>query len=277
MKFSGLKSRRFCPKCGKDLPSDEKSKKATFCKGCALDNLDVTFKEVAIKVCVECKKFMYRGIWSAYDELDKAIVKSALLKIVNPQNLEISLLPNIGDIQYNKPGLRQEIELDATVSYEGLEVEFVIPAFLDFTYCAHCSKKGTQYFEGVLQLREVTDEIVNFVKEDVASSEYKGAFANKESLVKNGVDFYLTSNKYLREIGEKLKRKFGGELKTSKKLFSHNHQTSRDIYRMCIMFRPRTFSLGDVVEVNGKQVQIKSLGLRPHGIELKNGKKVFVK
>jgi len=61
--------------------------------------------------------------------------------------------------------------------------------------------------------------------------------ANKKEYVRNGIDFYLTSQRYAQSLGKKLKKTFKGELKISSKLFTVNRQTSKNVYRVNVLFR----------------------------------------
>ena len=95
--------------------------------------------------------------------------------------------------------------------------------------------KNPQYFEAIIQLRNPNDEIVNFITNQVKKR--KGAFIAKTLRVMNGVDFYISDQRFARALGNRMKKSFKGELKTSRKLFSRNRQTSKDEYRVTVCFR----------------------------------------
>lgn len=107
-------------------------------------------------------------------------------------------------------------------------------------YAQTAQKQKREYFEGILQLRDIKQEVTDFCLEDIEKhSEKGGIFFSKTEEVKNGVDFYCSSNKYLMHLGKKLKKRFKGELKTSAKLFTKNKQTSKDVYRVTVLFRQK--------------------------------------
>ena len=108
---------------------------------------------------------------------------------------------------------------------------------MSYTLCKKCGKFGTEYFEGILQLRNPDKEVIKFIRNQVKKQFDKGIFINKEVNTKNGIDFYLTSKRFLRTLGNKLNKQFKGELKISPQLFSRNKQTSKDIYRINVLFR----------------------------------------
>ena len=135
--------------------------------------------------------------------------------------------------------------------------------------------KPAGYFEGILQLRNTNKEVVDFVRKSV--DERKDAFISKEKEIKNGIDFYLTSQRFLRALGKKLKNKFNGELKESRKLHTRNRLTSRDVYRVTVLFRLLKFKKWDVVNYKGDKIKIKSIGKLISGIDVKTGKRVSFK
>jgi len=91
------------------------------------------------------------------------------------------------------------------------------------------------YYEGTLQLRNPNKEVINFIKNQFKNNE-KVHIAKHEKL-KTGIDFYISSNRFLLSLGKKLKKSFKGELKTSRKLHSKNKITSKDVYRVTVCFR----------------------------------------
>jgi NMD protein affecting ribosome stability and mRNA decay len=92
-----------------------------------------------------------------------------------------------------------------------------------------------QYFEAVFQLRNPNKEAVSCIVNAV--NKRKDVFIAKQIEVKGGIDFYISSQRFTRSLGKKLKKSFKGELKESKKLFGMNHQTSRQVYRGTMLFR----------------------------------------
>ena len=134
-------------------------------------------------------------------------------------------------------------------------------------------KKNPQYYEGILQLREPTKDVLNYFRKII--SRRGDVSITKEIKVKNGYDFYLTSNKALIIIGKKLFSRFGGEQKISRKLYGVRRATSKKLYRITLMFRPPKFKIGDVVDVRGMKVKVKMLKRRILGMDIKTGKKIW--
>ena len=92
-----------------------------------------------------------------------------------------------------------------------------------------------QYFEAKLQLRPFNKEVYDFVLKQVAKR--KNVFISKEVKLKTGIDIYLTSQRFARSLGKKLKDTFKGELKITRTLFSRDRLKSKLIYRGTVLFR----------------------------------------
>jgi len=95
--------------------------------------------------------------------------------------------------------------------------------------------KNPRYFEGVLQIRNPNEEVLNFIENQFRNNDK--VWISRVEELKTGVDFYVSSNKFLKQLGKKLKKSFKGELKLSKKIFTTNHLTSKDVYRGTVLFR----------------------------------------
>tara|TARA_Y100000310_G_C20695989_1_gene825761 strand:- start:628 stop:1065 length:438 start_codon:yes stop_codon:yes gene_type:complete len=124
--------------------------------------------------------------------------------------------------------------------------------------------KNPQYFEGVLQLRNETKEVITFIANQMKKD--GNAFIAKQAKIKNGVDLYFSSNKFLMALGKKLQNHFGGELKTSATLHTRSRQSSKNLYRLTVFFKLSEFKVGDIITFKGDKLKI-----------LKAGKKVLCK
>ena len=95
--------------------------------------------------------------------------------------------------------------------------------------------KNPQYYEAILQLRNPNKELLNCVVNAV--NKRKNVFIANEVRQKNGVDYYISSQRFTRSLGNKLKKAFKGELKVSRKLYSFDRQKSKLIYRATVLFK----------------------------------------
>jgi len=132
-------------------------------------------------------------------------------------------------------------------------------------------EKHNEYYEGILQLRNPSKEAIDFVEKQIEKR--KNVFIAKAKKVKNGIDFYISSQKYLQSLGKKLQNQFSGELKISSKLFSRNHLTSKNIYRVNVLFRLPKFKKSDIITFKGEDIKILGIGKKVLAKNLKTGKK----
>lgn len=132
----------------------------------------------------------------------------------------------------------------------------------------------SDYFQGILQLRDVNDEIISFVHNQIRN---RGDVAVTKTIkFSNGVDLYITSQKFIQILGKKLKESFGGELKISSKLHTRNRQ-GKDLYRVNVMFKTSKYKKGDVISVRGDEVKLVKLGKKIFAKEMKTGKKLTIR
>ena len=115
--------------------------------------------------------------------------------------------------------------------------------------------KHDKYFEGKLQLRDVTKVVVDFTEKDLQNGHIAVTQVKK---VKNGFDYYLSDNDYTRALATRLQQKFGGELKFTSSL--HTKVKGKDAYRMTALFRLPSFSKGDIVDYGGEIFLVKAMG-----------------
>ena len=149
---------------------------------------------------------------------------------------------------------------------------FILRLFQRFMHKSTSS--NPQYFEGILQLRNCTDEVINFVRN--LSLKSPTAYISKEEGTKNGVDFYLSDNKFLHSLGKKLRESFTGELKSSASLHTKDRQSSKDLYRLTILFKQLHFKKDDVMLYQGDEVKILRIANDVIIQNIKSGKKEHI-
>jgi nonsense-mediated mRNA decay protein 3 len=133
---------------------------------------------------------------------------------------------------------------------------------------------ASNYYEGVLQLRNPTKEFVKKAKKLI--EENKLIFIAKQVKVVNGTDLYLSSQKQMQVIARELHSKFGGEMKISSKLHTVNRQTSKKVFRLTILLRLPKFKVGDIVKTRGRFIKVKTMGKKVFGVDVDTGKKISV-
>lgn len=91
------------------------------------------------------------------------------------------------------------------------------------------------YWEGLIQVRPKDKEVIDFIRTQVRKR--NDVHISKEIFFKYGADIYITSQKFTRDIGRKLKNSFDGELKITKKIYGRDRLKSKNIYRATVLFR----------------------------------------
>ena len=128
--------------------------------------------------------------------------------------------------------------------------------------------KHPNYFEAIIQIREASQEVIDFV-------ENSNVLIVDEKTVKNGFDYFLADNNQARALGKQLQSKFGGELTTTSSL--HTRKDGKELYRVTILFRPAHFKRGQEVEYQGDAYKVKAMAKDIFLQDIKTGKKVHVK
>ncbi len=252
----------FCPRCGKTL------KAQGFCKECAVEKTinETKFKDIILKICTLCNSYLNKGQWTAYNDLLNLIKQTTKKTLKGITITDIELNPPEFK---KKPGTRLRFDII-------INEEYVVPGVLEFSYCTKCAKSQSQYYEGILQLRDCKKQHIEYVKEEL--KKIKGVKISKEVFYKNGVDIYLNNNKALRSLAKKLKSKFGAEISENQQEFSIDRMTSKTIYRLNIIARFSLFRPGDVIVIDNNVIKITNMKKNMiMGYDLKTGKRVSFK
>jgi len=131
--------------------------------------------------------------------------------------------------------------------------------------------KHPQYYEAILQLRDIAQEVVDYVETEFMRAKIP---ITKALEVKNGLDFYVADSQFTKSLGQRLQEKFGGELVLTASLYGV--KKDREVYRVTVLFREAPFRKGDMVEYKGEPCLVIVLG-KEIILQQKNGKKMHVK
>ncbi len=118
----------------------------------------------------------------------------------------------------------------------------------------------SQYFEGILQLKNYDDEIIKFVIAQVSKVNDKGVFITNEKVRKNLVEYYITRKNFMHTLAKKLKKEFGGIVKKSENLHSFDKQESKNLYRLTVLVEFPELKKNDVFVFQGDLYKVTSLG-----------------
>lgn len=246
---------RFCPKCGaKNIEGD-------LCPACAhaghpLEQLDIG----QLELCAHCRKYKRRNTWIPFkgfrEVLRESVSRSAdkrygdTYKVLVPEH-ELHRLK--ATLETPKPGLHLEVQVAIKASELLLPRIVQVPILV--SACGGCSKHE-HYFEGILQLRNAPTDVRAYLKNQFEREKKKGVHVSDERRVQNGVDFYVTSQAFLKKIGTLLHKKFGGTMKMSVRIFTLDKFTSKDVYRLNVHFEPMPLAEGDVFIFDGRLMKL---------------------
>lgn len=102
------------------------------------------------------------------------------------------------------------------------------------------------YFEGILQLRNPNEEILNFMTNQIQKNKQKLA---KTEELKQGIDMYFQNKKFMASLATKIIKEFGGKTKKTATLHTKNKLTSKELYRQTIFIEFPDFFKKDILEI----------------------------
>ena len=263
-----LYSKKFCPNCGNPLTDDN-----PLCKNCRVTNFD--FKEIKLFVCNHCQSYNYKNKWQKFHNLNtvmEMIVANSVKHKVVFTKMSDELVEEL--LSY-KAGVHRDFVVEVSIGKE----KFELPAVIDVTLCPKCSKQGTKYFEGVLQVRNMTDDILAFIQKDLMKQRSRGVHINKEVDIDGtgmNMDYYCTDKGYMKVLAEKLKKEFGAIIKHNAQLFTIDWETSKNVYRLNILVQFTKYHKNDVIKLNKQLYKIISMDEKIHATNLETHNKTLL-
>lgn len=258
---------RFCPQCGAPATQGAFCDEHTPSKDAAI--------EVAPIQISEYNRVYEKKTWHSFSDIESLIV-SRVQAVVGKVPVRIDSFEFVP-----KPKSKTIVTTHAQINKKLV----TIPVKLSYRQCDVGQKQKSGYFEGVLQLRNPSDAVQPFIEKETHQLIKKGAFITKTVPVKNGVDLYLTDKHQMQLLASKLVNRFGGSMALHPTLFSHNHQTSKDIYRLTVLVEFPPFAQFDVISFVPQKIRgegqkiwlyITKLGKLMHGVNLESGKLIAV-
>jgi NMD protein affecting ribosome stability and mRNA decay len=203
-------------------------------------------------------------------------VKASLITFPGTRIRQVKVSSNMDEKDIRKPGTKLvNISLKIIGSYDISKKEFsedyLLPVKIKHMACSACRKERSSYFESVLQLRNPSKPAVDFIESYIEKHRDRVNITKKEE-VRGGLDFYLTERQAAAKLARLVSEGFGGEIKVAEKLFSFDHSSGKDLYRVNALVRLPDFAVGDVLEVQKNLIKITSLGPKLTGLNLMSGK-----
>ena len=135
--------------------------------------------------------------------------------------------------------------------------------------------KHPKYFEAIIQIREVSEEVIDWIEREIIRAKIILAKVEKVKHIKDAYDYYLADNNQARQLGTKLQQKFGGHYLVTSTL--HTTIDSKEKYRTTHLFREAPFRKGDIVTYQDKKYKIMMMMKDIFLQKVKTGEKVHVK
>ncbi len=278
--------RKRCVKCGRDGFR-------MLCPECFLqEHVAVKgLKNPDMKLCARCSSLFCRNRWVPMESAESAVSRHVTENLVfsNEVKSRETLIESIKVIPHVPPGAAGGNRLDIPVD---IRMRISCPAFslrnlseveeievrAFFTLCPKCSRDNRQYYEGILQLRDAPEDAIKFIEASIDEESGKGVFITKRVSHRNGIDYYITSARYCRNLADKLHRRFGCEVKRSAKLYTYDASSGRDVYRPTILLRFSGIAPGSAVMVQDKVILVSSItGSMVNGTDIVTGKRVSLR
>ncbi len=258
----------FCPECG----STNKKMVGNICKDCFLKDfqiINIPLEKLIISVCAHCNSHYINGKWK-----DIGINQEQLIYQTLKDNVDINELVKNVELDLDIVKMRGSIAechiiADAEVLGESINQEYYTEVRLNQTVCPNCSKYNSGYYEVVIQLRAdnrdlIDEEIVladTIIYETLKRLFKKSrmAYIAQRSELKEGVDYYIGSQKAARKLVINLRKQFGGIIKESPRLIGQDKSTGKGLYRTWISIRLPEYHVDDFIEYQNNILQVKSI------------------
>ena len=96
----------------------------------------------------------------------------------------------------------------------------------------------------------------------------------KEVFVPDGLDIYVSSRKFLRTLGAKLKAQFGGSVSFSPRLHTQDKSTQKGIYRVALLYKAPQLQKGDIILYKEHVIRAKNVAKFVTGVDISTGKQL---
>jgi len=222
---------------------------------------------LVLERCTACKRFRIAGKWRKLKP--RQAVKEILKLATSLSDIRASswqAIPESEEVFHSKRMPKEVLARIQLYTRNGV-YETNIPLRLQNTICPTCNKLRSHYFEGILQLRNATPDLVMMAKQALREA---GGVIKEEKTDKQGrtIDWKVTSNKAVIHAARLLARKYLGRLSITSTLHTRDRQTSKEKKRVTATFTKYDFTIGSIIRYQDRAWLIKrreqgSLILKP--------------
>jgi len=241
----------FCVECG----SEEKIY-GSLCRSCLLskDLIDCP-SHIELEMCHGCGNFYEHGRWRDLDYVEQAS-RILLDKTTTHKQIE-SIRWEIPDFEPVKGEHREICQAVSIIGGQEFLQDFEMNIRVRVQMCPSCSRKGSNYYEAIVQLRRdgvavkdaeielaiESQQILNYT-ESLADNE-DNAFLTKWGVVAGGMDYYIGSIVLAKNIAARMREGYGATIKESNTMVGM--RDGQDLYRWTILVRLPNYGRGDII------------------------------
>jgi len=232
---------RFCPKCGKEA----KHFIHGFCIDCYLeDHPELVYIPDRIEVdsCTQCLRIRVKGKWiSGRGENIKELITSKIKTDISSPDISISFHDE------TPKGAIYRVDVRGKIEGEPVEYEKYVEIVYNRKVCDICAKKGSTYYEALVQLRPKSKEVdikrmreaFRFLRNEnraIIAEDRKAEIFRFEN-AKNGIDIFFGSQRAAKIALQRLSQKYDVSIKETYTLVGIDKKTGKRRYTVTYSVR----------------------------------------
>ena len=221
---------------------------------------------VRLTMCPGCYRLQTSGGWLR-KELQEAVQRALQRNMTLTQGAVVESV--VVEEVAAEPG-HQTVQLTVIGSPDGhsqtYEEYYEVLIAIQGNRCPECEHQKNQYFTGIIQLRNPTDEVAAEIERML------GRALTSVKDVTGGIDYYVSEHKFVQSVARAVHERFGGELTIRAQHFSYDSLTSKNLYRVNSCLRLPKFNRGSVIDTGARLMRITSMGKLLKGIDIRTGK-----
>ncbi len=226
-------------------------------------------KPFVIKKCVKCG-----SIYDGHQKIknDKQLEKIVVKHLVFDNHYCIQQI-NVAFEELDKEFV-VNLEINAVAREKSIKDKYELDVKKEKFVCPMCSKKVSKYFEGILQVLTHDEQILRCVEKLLEKEKIP---VNQKKMTRNGFEYYVIDKTKIKRIGNKLVELFGGFIKESASMHTKDRQTSKEVYRLNISYKPLKIKKGEVFFYNSKVYKLLTPGKTNKVLDIFNLKETRIK
>ncbi|MEA2070911.1 MAG: NMD3-related protein [Asgard group archaeon] len=257
---------QICCKCGKG--EEEEKIVAGFCLSCYADEFPLIHsfpeKKLTIIVCKLCGDLYYRDEWVEAQEHQRQIVREFLEQFISKTkkvpNTELVATSEIPLPPHESPESHKLLLLFEGSPHPDVppyQEEKKIILRYEIGVCQRCAKYTRGYYESIVQIRgdqrkikpyeqrEISN-LINQKKQEMLNGDRMAYISKTVDQVKGGIDLYIGSENFAKNLARFIADRFAASLEYSKKLKSM--KDGKHLYTTTYCVRIPYFEIGDIVK-----------------------------